>query len=247
MPATNYDEVVAVTDDIAWVGFYDIETNLYCNPYLLIDEPDVVLIDPGSMRYFPKIMRKVIDVVDPARITTMIVSQQDPDVCGNLAVMEEVVDNPDTQIIAHTNTIGLLRHSGLKSRFFPVDEHDYTYKLRSGRRLNFIFTPYLHSPGAIMTYDVKTRSLFTSDVFGAISGNWSLFADGNFLEAMKVWHQIYIPCNALLKACMQRLETMHIDRVIPLHGSIFEAGNIPAAISYLKQLPCGLDLINQGL
>lgn len=247
MTTVNYDEAVAVTRDIYWVGFYDKEVNLHCNPYLMMDEDSVILFDPGSLPYFPKIMRKVIDLVDPGSIRALVVSHQDPDVCGNLAVLEDVINNPDLEIIAHTNTIRLIRHYGLKSRFYAVDEHGYLYNLPAGRTLRFLFTPYLHSPGAIMTYDTKSRSLFTSDVFGAISNDWALFAaDGNF-ESMKSWHEVYMPSNTLLKECMQRLEKMDIDRLLPQHGSIFEADNVAIAIDYLKQLPCGLDLKNQAL
>ena len=247
MAAINYDDAVAVSGDIYWVGYYDQEANLHCNPYLLIDEQDVVLFDPGSIPYFPKIMRKVIDLVDPSSITAIVISHQDPDVCGSLAVLEEVIERTDTKIIAHTNTIRLIRHYGLKSQYYPVDEHEFRYTLPSGRILQFLYTPYLHSPGAIMTYDITSKSLFTSDVFGAIADNWSLFATGDNLEPMKDWHQAYMPSNSLLKECMQRLEQMDIHRILPQHGSIFEKENIPDAINYLKHLPCGLDLKNQNL
>jgi len=242
----NYDEAVAITEDIYWVGFYDQEANLHCNPYLIIDEPDVILIDPGSIPYFPKIMRKVIDLIDPGLITAVVISHQDPDVCGNLAVLEEVIDRTDTKIIAHANTIRLIRHYGLKSQYYAVDEQAFSYPLQNGRVLHFLHTPYLHSPGAIMTYDSASQSLFTSDVFGAISNSWSLFGSCDDLEPMKIWHQAYMPSNALLKECMERLEQMEIQRLLPQHGSIFMADDIPAAIEFLKHLPCGLDLIHKS-
>ena len=51
-----------------------------------------------------------------------------------------------------------------------------------GRRLDFIATPYLHAPGAMATWDRKTRTLFTSDLCGAYSEEWSLFADNGYAE-----------------------------------------------------------------
>lgn len=238
---------MAVTKDIYWVGFYDKQASLHCNPYLIVDRGSAVLLDPGSIPDFPKIMRKVIDLVDPASICAVVVSHQDPDVCGSLAVLEEVINKEDLLIIAHTNTIRLIRHYGLKSCYYAVDQHELQYAMPGGRTLEFLFTPYLHSPGAIMTYDAMSRSLFTSDVFGAISNNWALFASADNLESMKAWHQAYMPSNSLLKNCMNRLESMEIDRLLPQHGSIFEESNVTLAIDYLKQLPCGLDLNNQRL
>jgi len=243
MRKPNYDEAVAIQRDIYWVGFYDEEAKLHCNPYLLIDEKDVVLFDPGSIPDFPVIMRKIIDTVNPADITFIIAHHQDPDVCGNLVVMEDVIEREDLMIAAHRNTVRLIRHLGPRSEFYRVDENDFKLVLGSGRVLEFMFTPYLHSPGAIVTYDTKTKSMFSSDIFGAISQDWALFAKENFLDAMAPWHQTYMPNNAILKTCLERMEQRwEIERILPQHGSVIEGNDVARAFEYLKQLPCGIDL-----
>jgi len=239
----DYNSPVAATRDIYWVGFYDEKAHLHCNPYLIIDDEDIIFIDPGSIPHFPIVMRKVMELVNPEDITYVVAQHQDPDVCGNLAVVEDVINRNDLKIVAHTNCIRLIRHLGLRSDYYAVDQHDFALTLKSGRRLEFLFTPYLHSPGAIVTYDTKSRSLFTSDIFAAISQQWSLFAQGDFLTPMEPFHQNYMPSNRILKNCMQRFEKMDLDRVLPQHGSILEGSDIQRAIDHLKQLPCGIDLI----
>ncbi len=59
-PALNYEDSLAITREIYWVGFMEEGGRLRCNPYLLIDGrgQDVILFDPGSIPDFPKIMRK---------------------------------------------------------------------------------------------------------------------------------------------------------------------------------------------
>lgn len=240
----EYADHVSITRDIAWVGFFDETAHLHCNPYIIVDDEDIVIIDPGSIPYFPIVMRKTIDLVSPEDITLIVTQHPDPDVCGSLPVLEDVIDNPDLKIAAHTNTIQLIRHLGINSGFYAVDNHDYRYELKSGRILEFYHTPFLHSPGAIMTYDVKSKSLFTSDIFGAISGkNWSLFAGDGFPENMASFHQTYMPSNQILKACMEKVKKMDIQRILPQHGSVIENGNVSVAIEYLKSLPCGFDLL----
>ena len=59
--------------------------------------------------------------------------------------------------------------------------------------LEFIHTPYLHSPGAICTWDAQSGSLFSSDLFGALSSHWSLFAGRDFLEPLCNFHRLYMP------------------------------------------------------
>lgn len=240
----DFSNAVAVTRDIYWVGFADSAAGMYCNPYLLIDEHEAVLVDPGSIPDFPVVMRKVIDLVDPASISTVVVQHQDPDVCGNLPVVEDVIERDDLRIVAHSNTLRLIRHLGLRSSFYAVDQHDYRLTLKSGRSLEFLYTPYLHSPGAIATYDPRSRSCFTSDLFGAVDMDWTLFARGEYLEAMKPFHQAYMPSNAVLRPVMERLAAMEIDRILPQHGSVLEGEQVNAAIDYLKALPCGVDLMD---
>lgn len=241
----DFNSPIAATREIYWVGFYDEAAHLHCNPYLIIDDSDIVFIDPGSIPHFPIVMRKVLELVNPEDITYIIAQHQDPDVCGNLAVVEDVINRNDLQIVAHSNCLRLIRHLGLRSKLYAVDEHDYALTLKSGRRLEFKFTPYLHSPGAIVTYDTKTRSLFTSDIFAALSKDWTLFAEGDFLTAMDSFHQNYMPSNRILRNCMERLEKMKLDRILPQHGSILEGKQIQQAIDHLKALPCGIDLLEQ--
>lgn len=243
MASQDYDNSIAITRDIHWVGFFDEEASLHCNPYLIIDDNEAVLIDPGSIPHFSIVMRKVIDLINPEDISLIIASHQDPDVAGNLAVVEDVIGRADLKIAAHSNTVRLIRHYGIRSECFAVDHNEFEYTLKSGRTLSFVPTPYLHAPGAMATYDRKTRSLFTSDLFGAISKEWSLFARGDFFTPMAAFHQLYMPSGAVLAGCMERLAMMEIDRILPQHGSILEGGDVETAIRKLKELPCGIDLI----
>ncbi len=247
MPVTaiDYNNPYPVTREIYWVGFHDKEANFRCNPYLLIDEKDVVLFDPGSIPHFPIVMRKVIEIINPGEITIIVAHHQDPDVCGNLSVIEDVIDRDDLQIVAHSQSSLLIRHYGLRSSLYDVDEHDYKIMLKSGRVLEFIHTPFLHSPGAIVTYDKKSKSLFSSDIFGAESENWTLFAGKNYSKQMKSFHQGYMASNKLLNSFMVKLEELQIDRILPQHGSILEGNMVSKSINFLKTLPCGADLIKE--
>ncbi|MBT5470168.1 MAG: MBL fold metallo-hydrolase [Nitrospina sp.] len=243
MSKMDFNNAIAITRDIYWVGFNEEGSNLRCNPYLLIDGEDIILFDPGSLTHFPVVMRKVIDLVNPEHITAAVASHQDPDICSNLPVLEDVVAHGNLKVIAHINTIRLIRHYGVRSQFYDVAENDYKMVLKSGRVLEFIFTPYLHSPGAITTLDHKTHTLFSSDIFGAISDEWDLFANQGFPENMDAFHQAYMPSNKNLKQCMEKLEKYNIERILPQHGSVIEGDNVQIAMDHLKQLPCGVDLM----
>ncbi|MCA9635554.1 MAG: MBL fold metallo-hydrolase [Myxococcales bacterium] len=237
---------IAIARDVHWVGFYENATRLQCNPYLLVDDDDVVFFDPGSIPDFPKIMRKVLDLVNPGAITWIVVSHQDPDVCGNLAVVEDVLDNPALRIAAHTHTARLIDHLGLRTPIHRVDRHGHAITLKSGRVLEFIHLPYLHSPGAIATFDRQRGFLFSGDLFGAITRNGDIFSTAGFPGTLDAFHQAYMPSNAVLRRGLARLEGLPIRAILPQHGSVIEGPNVRVAFDHLRALPCGEDCDEGG-
>lgn len=239
----NYDNAIPISREIYWVGFQEKDTNLHCNSYVLLDGEDAVFFDTGSIPDFPIIMRKALEVIDLKKITLLVASHQDPDVCGNMAIVEDVVENPDLKIAAHSNTSRLIRHYGLKSEIYVVDRNEYQITLASGRELKFIYAPYLHSPGAIVTYDVKTKTLFSGDIFGGVSKDWTLFEDENLLQNMQAFHEMYMPSSQILKSFLNKLDSYEIERILPQHGSVIEGESVQKAIAFLKNVPCGIDLI----
>lgn len=241
MDALDYSNAVSIARNIFWVGFREGE-RLQCNPYLLVDRGCAVLIDPGSIPDFPLMMRKVIDVVDPSLIELIVVSHQDPDITGCLPVLEDVIARPDLKIAAHTNTQRLIQHLGFRAQRYDVGKHGMEFVMSSGDRLQFIYTPYAHSPGAIATYHAATQSLFTSDLFGAITSD-SLFSMKDFPQSMDSFHQAYMPSNAVLRNALARLEHLPIQRILPQHGTVIEGAAVKVAFEHLKGLACGIDLL----
>ena len=240
----DYSNAVAISREIFWVGFEEERTRLRCNPYVLIDAmgDDVILFDPGSIPDFPGVMRKVIDLVSLSDVSWVAISHQDPDVCGNLSIVEDVIDNPDLKIAAHLNTIRLIQHLGLCSTLYDTSANDDQIVLRSGRILDVIHLPFLHSPGAIAVYDRKSRSLFSGDLFGSISSG-SLFDTSQFPSSMDAFHQAYMPSNEVVRMGLEKLEKLEIDRILPQHGNIIEDNHVQIAFDHLKSLPCGIDLV----
>ena len=242
MPARDYDSAISITRDFFWVGFFDEKAQLHCNPFLLVEEDEAVIFDPGSIPHFPIVMRKVIDVVDPKNISAIVVCHQDPDCCGNIAVVEDVIDRQDLRIVTNQTCARLVRHYGLRSQLYVAQDNEMKLRLKSGRELEFVETPFLHSPGAMATFDKKTKTLISGDLFGGISKDWNLFAKEGYLEAMAIFHQTYMPSNAILQRGLKTLGILEIERILPQHGSVIEGEQVKEAIEHLMNLPCGIDL-----
>lgn len=238
---TDYDQAIEIADKVYWVGFYDKASNLHCNPYLVIDGEEAVLIDPGSVPHFPIVARKTVSLVAPKKISYIVISHQDPDIAGALPVFEDLISNSKLQIATSTRASQLISFYGIKSPFYKVDEHANNVKLSSGRELQFISANYLHTTGVFATYDTKTKILFTSDIFGAYSDKWDLYATGEYKEKMALFHAHYMPSRDILKRALEKFEKLDIEMIAPQHGSIIKKEYVKDFIGFLKNVECGLD------
>ena len=53
------DKTVEIAKGIYWVGGDEHNGGLHCNPYLIVDEDEAVLIDPGSVLDFEYVFDNV--------------------------------------------------------------------------------------------------------------------------------------------------------------------------------------------
>jgi len=222
LAATEPDlsEAVPIAEGIYWVGFEDDAASLRCNAYLLVDGSSAVIFDPGSVPHFPVVGRKVLSIVDPGQIEAVVLSHQDPDLCGALPVLEDLIGRDDLVIAAHSRMSVLIRYYGLHGPLYDVDQHGWQLRLQSGRQLYFGFAPYLHAPGAIMTYDPVTKVLFSGDLGGTAVGGGPLFAGDEYGAEAAEFHRAYMPPGRTLAVLLDRLAALDIRIVAPQHGRV---------------------------
>ena len=84
----------------------------------------------------------------------------------------------------------------------------------------------------------RRKTLFSGDIFGAFSDSDDLYAQEDYMEKMKTFHEHYMPSNQILRPVMESLLTLPISRIAPQHGSIIKK-DIPEYIKALRELDCG--------
>ncbi|OGL73834.1 hypothetical protein A3C96_02020 [Candidatus Uhrbacteria bacterium RIFCSPHIGHO2_02_FULL_60_10] len=236
MAKINTDKAVEVAANTYWVGFYDPKANFHCNPYLLVDGDDAIIIDPGSIPHFPTVARKVSSIIKFSRISRIIIHHQDPDLASNITVFEKLINRKDLRVVTTRRVSFLTDFYGFKTPYRMVEEGDLNF---GGRNLQFHRTPYLHSPGAFTTYDPKTKTLFSSDIFGAFSEGWDLYAGEDYPEKMWTFHHTYMPPGDILKNQMKEFEKLEMDRICSQHGSVIEKKWVDFNINALKEIKTG--------
>ena len=236
----DWGKPIEIAEDIFWVGAKLPEDKFQCHVYLLRHGEESVLFDPGSLLTFEETLRKIKSLIDPREVRYFVCHHQDPDITACISRYEDLYPRDDRLVVTHWRTRALLKHYGWKAGFYLVDEHDWKLKLGEDRLLKFIFTPYAHFPGAICTYDVKTKVLFSSDIFGGFVSQDTIFAeDASCFEDIKLFHEHYMPSSEILRHALSQIRSLDLNLIAPQHGYILRRDLIPVFMDLLSNLECG--------
>jgi len=241
----DFTKPIEIAPDIYWVGYVIPDDPFQCHVYLIKNGNESILIDPGSMITFPVVLEKLTSLVHLKDIKYIVMHHQDPDIVGCYSTFEKIMPKAERYIVTHWRTEMLLKHYMWETPFYLIDQHNW--KLKAGKReLEFVFTPYAHFPGAFCTYDKKTGILFSSDLFGGLTDEFSLFAKDvdSYFEAAKPFHKHYMPSKEVLHHALNQVQKKHPLMIAPQHGSIIKKEMIDPLIEKLKDLECGLYLLD---
>ncbi len=242
----NRDEAIRLSDHVWWVGHVLQDDKFQCHVYLIENGTESVFVDPGSKLTFRYVLKKIETIVPFNHIRYFICHHQDPDITGALGLIDQLVTRADAIIISHWRAIALLKHYDLELPMWCVEKNNWQLTLSEGRKLEFIFTPYLHFPGAFCTFDRQSRILFSIDIFGAFVEDSSLFADDeSYFEGIKFFHEHYMPSREILVNGLCRLEKYPVKMIAPQHGFIIPEPMVNFYFNQLKNIDCGLYMMAQ--
>lgn len=230
---------IQIAESLWWVGSNTLGTSLRCNPYLYLHGSTAILFEPGSVLDFDVVREKVESLVPIKELDAIVCSHQDPDLCSSLPLFER--SGFKRPICCHSRSASIITFYGVKLPFYLVDHHEYAFPLVDGTQIKFLFAPYLHFPGAIMSYLSRPKALISGDLFGAFGQADELYAGERYEQNMRSYHEAYMPSHEILKPVMDQLNPLEIDLICPQHGAIIR-DRIPYYINVLRQLQCGIFL-----
>jgi flavorubredoxin len=261
-------EPVNIAEGIYWVGYADANRGLHCNPYLIIDGNEAVLIDGGNRDDFSTVMLKILRTgLEPSQIIRLIYQHYDPDLCGSLPQLEAIINNDALRIISHTENNVFIHYYSAKTEKLDFHQLDSHFDFDTGRRLEFYSTPYCHHPGSFVTYDTKTKTLFSSDLFGSFDSRWTLMlkldedcklchdlnkcclnATDCSIDGIVKFHQRIMTSNRALANTLNIIEKLDVDRIAPQHGSVISTkDDVKVIIRHLREIEnVGIDCLLSG-
>ncbi len=226
-------EKVELKKGIYWVGAIDWNIRDFhgystpygttYNAYLILDEKNV-LVDTVKAPFYPEMLGRISEIVDPAKIDVIVSNHVEMDHSGSLLQMVERIGNPMV-ITSERGQKGLAKHYKKPMNFKTVKSGE-TFPI--GRRtLTFVEAPMLHWPDSMFTYLKEDHLLLPNDAFGQHVASCQRFEDEVGEEVMrhaaKYYANILWPLAPLILKKVDEVVKMGIpiDMIGPSHGLIW--------------------------
>lgn len=233
---TDEVEPLALARGVYWVGVIDWNLRDFhgyvtpkgttYNSYLIVDDK-ITLVDTVKAEFSAEMLKRISQIVDPAKIDHVIVNHVEMDHSGSLPAIMTAA--PDATIYCSKNgKDGLHLHykaDGCKDWAIEVVKTGSELSLGS-KTLMFIEATMLHWPDSMHTYIKEDKILLSSDAFGQHIATSKPFDDevGDVMaEAAEYYANILMPFGRIILKYIDTVKELDIDinMIAPGHGIIW--------------------------
>lgn len=240
---------VEVAPRIWWVGDIIEDDPFQSHPYLIEAGRSSVLVDPGSSLTIETTLRKVAEVVPIDDVATILLHHSDPDCADATHRLGEVMTRSDVTILTEWRSELLLRHFAPRFPMRTIEDLEWKLELDDERTLHFALTPYLHFPGAFVSYESSTGTLFSADLFGGFNRARRLVAIGpEDFDDLRSFHEHYMPSREILMSGLATIRSRFdpIRTILPQHGYVIPDPLVDSMFDQLFGLECGVMLMSRS-
>lgn len=216
-------------------NLFPIADGVSYNSYLFTDEKTCLLdtVDTSVSRQF---LENVSFALNGRKLDYLVVHHMEPDHCANIE--EIILRHPEVTVVGNQKTFAFIK------QFYPELELKNTLVVKEGdtlclgeHTLHFAFTPMVHWPEVMMSYEEKEGILLSADAFGtfrALDGNLyfdQVNFDRDFLdEARRYYTNIVGKYGMQVQMAFKKLAGLNIKMILPLHGPLFRTAE---SINYI--------------
>jgi flavorubredoxin len=168
--------------------------------------------------------------INPEDIDYLIVNHMEPDHSGWIENFKKINN--------HFKVIGTQKSANLIKAFYGdgievevVKEGD-SIDLGNDLVLDFYPVPNVHWPETMMTYERKTKSLFSCDLYGAFGKMDGIVFDDEMteeqvefyeLEGVRYFSNVMTTFSMMAERAIKKTESLDIEMVAPGHGPIYRS------------------------
>ncbi len=230
---------------VVWLGWdEDVASGaVQTNQYLIINSGRGILLDPGGVHLFSRVVSVVSRYISLDDVDTIFFSHQDPDVSSGIALWLGV-----TQAQVHIPDLWsrFVPHFGLveQRRITPLG--DEAGKLRCGEtELDLVPAHFLHSPANFSLYDPRSKFLFSGDIGAAVfppgTEEPEVTDFATHIQYMEPFHRRVMTSRKAVEMWLAACTPLEVDMIAPQHGAMMRGEMVQEFYSWFGKLSCGLD------
>jgi flavorubredoxin len=227
---------IEIKPDVYWIGVNDRTTDLFegmwpitqegvsYNTYLIHDEKRAI-VDLTKAFKTDEFLDQIQGIIDLSQLDYVIINHMEPDHSGVLRTLRRVA--PQVTILCSEKTVPMLKSFYGISEGVQVVQDGDTLSL-GHHTLRFVYTPFVHWPETMMTYEVSERILFSCDAFGSYGAlRGAIFDDEcidlNFYkrEALRYYVNIVAVFSKPVLQAIAKLADVPVSVIAPSHGLIW--------------------------
>ena len=152
-----------------WLGWEEKEEEnlVNVNQYVVVDGDEAVILDPGGIHVFPRIVGNLSRYIDLEKLKYLFFSHQDPDVCSGIAMWLSITP---AKVYISKWWIRFLPHFGIfdSKRLIGIEDKGGRITFKSGKYLEIIPAHFLHSTANFTVYDPVSKIYFSGDLGTAL-------------------------------------------------------------------------------
>ena len=224
-----------IAEDIFYIGAddtaldlfesqYPVPTGMAYNSYLIRDDK-LAIMDTADERVGERWKQNLSEALDGRQPDYLVVQHMEPDHSALIAWALERY--PELQIVATAKALQIMGQFfdglDLTDRSLAVKEGD---TLPLGRHtLRFLTAPMVHWPEVMVSYEERSRVLFSADAFGKFGalGNCGFYGDEDADWAGEGRRYYFNSCGkygAPVQTLLGKVATLDVAMIAPLHGPV---------------------------
>lgn len=220
-----------IREGVTWVGAVDWDRRLFdslvpipdgtsYNAYLVEGGDKIALLDTVD----PSMVNQLLDhLSDIPKIDYIVAHHAEQDHSGSIPKVLELY--PESQVVCTPKCkdmlVDLLHIDG--TRVIPVEDGDGIDL--GGKRLKFIYAPWVHWPETMFSYLEEEKILFTCDFLGSHIATSNLYFEDGLIEeasAKRYFAEIMMPFGSMIVRNLDKISDYGIEIVAPSHGPIHD-------------------------
>jgi flavorubredoxin len=227
-------DLIKLKEGVYWVGAIDWNLRNFhgyvthrgstYNSYLIVDEK-IALVDTVKDKFFPEMLERIKEIVDPSEIDYLISNHTEPDHSGCIAKFLDIAEN--AELVA--SNFGVKNLRGYYGEGLEVTSITDKPSISLGSKtLHFTAIPMVHWPDSMVTYIPEDKLLLPNDAFGQHIASSERFDDEVdpavlMQEATTYFANIIMHLSTSVGRALKALEGLEIDMIGPSHGVIWRS------------------------